>query len=130
MVEVEESGSGANFVVDSKVLETVGGSVQMKEHSQGSVEPVVPRYSQVSEAVSELEAMHSFAVGESSKGTVASLTVVLAGVEQVEPREVDVGQGFDLGPRDSLEAVRVLGAAGPMMVGAQAAQVLVPMDSN
>lgn len=92
--------------------------------------PVVPRYSQVSEAVSELEAMHVSAVVESLKGTVASLTVVLAGVEQIEPREVDVGQGFDLGPKNSLDAVCVLGAAGPMMVGAQAVKVLVPMDSN
>lgn len=30
----------------------------MKKHSQESAVPVVPRYSQVSEAVSELEAMH------------------------------------------------------------------------
>lgn len=29
MVEVEESGFGANFVVDSKVLEKDGGSVLM-----------------------------------------------------------------------------------------------------
>lgn len=130
MVEVEESGFGANFVVDSKVLEKGGGSVLMLKHSQESVVPVVPMYSQVSEAVFELEAMHLLAVVESLKGTVASLSVVLVGVEQVEPREVDVGQGFVLGPKNSLDAGHVLGAAGPMMVGALAVQVLVPMDSN
>lgn len=130
MVEVEESGFGANFVVDSKVLEKGGGSVLMLKYSQESVVPVVPMYSQVSEAVFELEAMHLLAVVESLKGTVASLSVVLVGVEQVEPREVDVGQGFVLGPKNSLDAGHVLGAAGPMMVGALAVQVLVPMDSN
>lgn len=70
------------------------------------------------------------AVVEFLKGTVASLMVVLAGVAQVEPREADVGQGFDLGTKNSLDAVCVLGAAGPMTFGAQAAQILVPMDSN
>lgn len=56
--------------------------------------------------------------------------MVLAGVESVEPREVDVGHGFDLEPKNSLDAVCVLGAAGPRIVGAQAVQALVPMDSN
>lgn len=130
MVEVEESDFGANFEVDSKALEKDGDSVLTLKHSQESVVPVVPRYSQVSGAVSEMEAMHLLAVVESSKGTVASLMAVLTGVEQIEPREVDVGQGFDLGPKNSLDAVHVLGAAGPMMVGALAVQVLVPMDSN
>lgn len=54
------------------------------------------------EAVSGVEAMYSLvAVVESSKWTVASLAVVRAVPELVEPKVVDVGPDFALGPKMS-----------------------------
>lgn len=44
MVEVEGSGFGVNFVVDSKVLEKDEGSVLMLKHSQVPAVSVVPRH--------------------------------------------------------------------------------------
>lgn len=62
---------------------------------------VVPRHSQVSEVVSEVKAMYSLvAVVESLKWAVASLAVVWAGVELVEPKVVEVGPDFALGPKN------------------------------
>lgn len=55
---------------------------------------------------------------------------MLAGVELVEPKVLDVDSDFALGPKNSWVADHVLKDAGTMMVGTEPGQVLVPMDSN
>lgn len=62
--------------------------------------------------------------------TVASLVVVWAGVELVEPKVVDVGPDSALGPKNSWGADHVLKGAGTMMVGTESGQVLAAMDSK
>lgn len=70
------------------------------------------------------------AVVKSLEWTVASLAVVWVEGELVEPKVVDVGPDFVLGPKKSWGADLVLVGAGPMMVGTEPGQVLVPMDLN
>lgn len=68
------------------------------------------------EAVFELEAMYSLEVELGSlKRMAATLAVEWAGVKLVEPKVLDVGSEF---------------ALGPTMVGPELGQVPVPMDSN
>lgn len=101
MVEVEGSGFVGHFVVEAKVWERGECSPLMWKHSQVFAVTVVPRNSQVSVAVCDLKAMYSLvAVAESLKWTVASLAVVWAGVELVEPKVVDVGPDFALEPKN------------------------------
>lgn len=117
--------------VDAKVLERDECSPLTWKHSQVFVVTVVTRHSQVSETLSELEAMYSLvAVVEPLKWAAASLAVAWAVVELIEPKVVDVGPDFALGPKNSWGADHVLKGAGPMMVGTEPGQVLVPMDSN
>lgn len=131
MAGVEGFGFVGHFVVDSMVLERDECSQLTWKHSQVFAVNVVPRHSQLPEAVSELKAMYSLvAVVKSSKWTVASLAEVLAGVELVEPKVLDVDFDFALGPKNSWVADHVLKDAGTMMVGTEPGQVLVPMDSN
>ena len=52
------------------------------------------------------------------------------GVELVEPKVVDAGPDFALGPKNSGPADHVLEGAGPMGVGAEPGQLPVPIDSN
>lgn len=54
--------------------------------------------------------------------------MVWAGVELVEPKVVDVGPDFGLGPKNLSVSDHVLKGAGPMMVGTEPGQVLVAMD--
>lgn len=131
MVGVEGPGFVAHFAVDAKVLEMDLCSPLTWKHSQVFAVTVVPKYSQVSEAVPELKAMYSLgAVAKSLKSIVASLAVVWAGVELVEPKVVDVGPDFALGPKNSWDADHVLKGAGSMKVGTEPGQELAPMDSN
>lgn len=109
MVEVEGSGFGGSAVVVAKVLEKDECSPLMWKWV--FVVTVVPRHSQVSAVVPEVEAMYSLVVAvESLEWTVASLVVVWAGVELVEPKVVDVGPDFALGPKNSWGAGQVLAA--------------------
>lgn len=109
MVEVEGSGFGGSAVVVAKVLEKDECSPLMWKWV--FVVTVVPRHSQVSAVVPEVEAMYSLVVVvESLEWTVASLVVVWAGVELVEPKVVDVGPDFALGPKNSWGAGQVLAA--------------------
>lgn len=124
-----------HFVAAAKVLERVECSLLMSRHSQVFAVTLVTRYSQVFGAVSELVAMYSMvAVVEILKGAAASLSVVRAGVELVEPKVAecgpDVGPGVAPGPKCSCGADHVLEVAEAMKVGAGPGQVLVPMDSN
>lgn len=81
--------------------------------------------------MSDVEAMYLLvAVVESLQWIVASLVVVWAGVELVEPKVVDVGPDFALGPKNSWGADHVLKGAGPMMEGTEPEQVLSAMDSK
>lgn len=74
----------------------------------------------MSEVVSELKAMYLLvAVMESLKSTVASLAVVWTGVELFEPKVVDVGPDFALGPKNPWGADHVPKGAGPMRVGTE-----------
>lgn len=86
----------------------------------------------MSGAVSEQESrLYSLvAVVESLKWMVASLAVAWIGVEPFEPKVADVGLDFALEPKNSWHADHVLVEAGPMVVGTEPGQVLVPMDSN
>lgn len=85
----------------------------------------------MSEAVPEVEATYSLvAAVESLEWTVASLVVVWAGVELVEPKVVDVGPDFALGPKNSWDADHALRGAGPMVAGTEPGQVLAAMDSK
>lgn len=80
---------------------------------------------------SELKAMYPLvAVVKSLRWTVASFVVVWAGVELVEPKEPDSDPDFALGPMSQWGADHVLKGAGAKMVGTEAGQALVPMDSN
>lgn len=109
MVEVEGSGFGGSAVVVAKVLEKDECSPLMWKWV--FVVTVVPRHSQVSAVVPEVEAMYSLVVAvESLEWTVASLVVVWAGVELVEPKVVDVGPDSALGPKNSWGAGQVLAA--------------------
>lgn len=109
MVEVEGSGFGGSAVVVAKVLEKDECSPLMWKWV--FVVTVVPRHSQVSAVVPEVEAMYSLVVVvESLEWTVASLVVVWAGVELVEPKVVDVGPDSALGPKNSWGAGQVLAA--------------------
>lgn len=128
MVGVEESGFLGHFVVDAKVLEKDECSPLMWKNSQVFAVTVVPRHSQVSEALSEVKAMYSM-VAVVLK-TVASLPVVWAGVELVEPKVVDVGLDFALGTKNSWDADHALEGTEPMMAGNEPGQALEPMDSN
>lgn len=129
MVEVEGSGFGGSAVVVAKVLEKDECSPLMWKWV--FVVTVVPRHSQVSAVVPEVEAMYSLVVVvESLEWTVASLVVVWAGVELVEPKVVDVGPDSALGPKNSWGADHVLKGAGTMMVGTESGQVLAAMDSK
>lgn len=131
MVEAEGSGFVGDFAVEAKVLERDECSPLMWKHSQGLAVTVVPRHSLVPVAVAELKATYSLvAVAETLKWGVASLAVVWAGVELVEPKVVDVGPDFALEPKKSWGADHVLKGAGPMRVGKEPGQVLAPMDSN
>lgn len=67
---------------------------------------------------------------KSLERTAASLAVVRAVEGLVEPKVVDVGPDFALGSKTSWGADLVLKGSGPMMVGAELGQVLVPMDLN
>lgn len=109
MVEVEGSGFGGSAVVVAKVLEKDECSPLMWKWV--FVVTVVPRHSQVSAVVPEVEAMYSLVVAvESLEWTVASLVVVWAGVELVEPKVVDAGPDSALGPKNSWGAGQVLAA--------------------
>lgn len=82
----------------------------------------------VSETVSEMETMYSLVVVvEHLKWAVASLAVVWAVVELLEPKVADFGLDFAAGPKIAEHAPTV---AEPIVVGAEPVQVLVPMDSN
>lgn len=59
--------------------------------------------------------------------TVTSLTVALPGVDLVEPKVLDVGSDFGLGP-NSWVADHALKGVGSMRVGTE--QLLVPMASH
>lgn len=144
MVEKEGSGFVGHFVVEAKVLVRVECSLLILKHSQVLAVTAVSKYSQVSEAVFELEAMCLLV--EILKWAVASLAVVRAGVELAEPKVPDVGPGVgpdvgpdvvpDVGPdvapgpKRSFGADHVLEVAEPMKVGIGSGQVLVPMDLN
>lgn len=135
MVVKEGSGFVGHFVAAAKVSERVECSLLMLRHSQVFAVTVVTRYSKMFEAVSELEAMYSMVVVvETLKGAAASLAVVRAGVELVEPKVADVGPGVAPGPKHSCGADHVLEVAEPMKAGAGPGpgpgQVPVPMDSN
>lgn len=137
MVVKEESGFVGDFVAAAKVLERVECSLLMLRHSQVFAVTVVTRYSQVFEAVSEVEAMYSMVVVvETLKEAAANLAVVRAGVELVEPKVAeygpDFGPGVAPGSKHSCGADHVLEVAEAMRAEAEAGpgQVLVPMDSN
>lgn len=131
MVGLEEFGFVGHFLMDAKVLETDECSPLTWKHSQVLSVNVVPRHSQLPEVVSELKAMYSLvAVVKSLKWTVASLAVALARMELVEPKVLDVGSDFCLGPKNSWVVDHVLKGAVAMMVVTESGQVLVPMDSN
>lgn len=127
-----------HFVVEAKVLERVECSLLTLKHSQVLAVTAVSKYSQVSEAVFELEAMCLLV--EILNWAVANLAVVRAEVELVEPKVPDVGPevGSDVepdvgpdvapGPKCSCGADHVLEVAEPMKVGIGPGQVLVPMD--
>lgn len=120
MVGVEGFGFVEHFVVDAKVLERDVCSPLTWKHSQVSAVTVVPRHSQVSEALSELKAMYSLVVVvKSLKWIVASLAALQAGVELVEPKVLDVGPDFALGPKNAWVADHVLKGSGPMKVGTE-----------
>lgn len=119
--EAEGSGSVGYFVVIAMVLETDECSPLTRKHSQALAVTVVPKYLQEPEVVPDVEAMHSLvAVVEALKWIVASLTVVLAGVEVVVPKVVEVGSDFAVEPKN-------LQVAGPMMVVTEPGQVLAAM---
>lgn len=67
---------------------------------------------------------------KSLERTFASLAVVRAVGGLVEPKVVDVGPDFALGPKTSWGADLVLKGSEPMMIGAELEQVLAPMDLN
>lgn len=119
---VEGFGFVGRFVADAKVSER--DECSPLTHSQVFAGNVVPR---LPEAVSELKTMQS---PKSWKWTVASLAAVLAVAELIEPKVLDVGSDVALEPKNSWAADHVRRDAGPMMVGTESGQVLVPMDLN
>lgn len=119
---VEGFGFVGHLVVDATVSERAACSPLT--HSQVFAGNVVPR---LPEAVPELKTMQS---PESWKWTVASLAAVLAVAELIEPKVLDVGSDVALEPKNSWAADHGLKDAGPMMVGTESGQVLVPMDLN
>lgn len=119
---VEGFGFVGHFVADAKVLER--DECSPLTHSPVFAGNVVPR---LPEAVSELGTMQSL---KSWKWTVASLAAVLAVVELIEPKVLDVGPDVALEPKNSWVSDHVLKEAGPMMVGTESGQVLAPMDLN
>lgn len=99
---------------------------------------VVSKHSQVAVAVAVELAVSELVprqcslvvVVELLKWVVASWAVVWTGEELAGPKVVDVGPDFALVAKNSWLADHALEVAGPMVVGAESGQVLVPMDSN
>lgn len=87
-----------------------------------------PRYCQIPEA--ELVPMNSLVAVVMSEERTASLTVALAAVELLEPMVLDgvTGPDFALEPKNLQVGGCALEAAGPMVVGAESEEALVPMD--
>lgn len=110
VVGVEGFGFVGHFVADAKVSER--DKCSPLTHSQVFAGNVVPR---PPEAVSELKTMSL----KSWKWTVASLAAVLAVVELIEPKVLDVGSDVALEPKNSWAADHVLKDAGPMMAGTE-----------
>lgn len=122
MVGVEGFDFVGRLVVDAKALERGLCSPLTRTHPRVFAVVVVPRHTQVSDALFELKAMYS--------RTAVSVVVMWAGEEPLESKVVDIGPDFALGPKKPLGVDQVLKDAGPMMVGLDPEQVLASMDSN
>lgn len=78
----------------------------------------------------ELGTMHSLVAVLMSEERTASLTVTLAVVQLLEPMVLDVVTVLDfaLEPKNLQVGGCALEVAGPMIVGAEPEEALVPMD--
>lgn len=87
-----------------------------------------PRYSQIPEV--ELGAMNSLVAVVMSEERAASLTVTLAAVELLEPMVPDglTVSDFALEPKNLQVGGCALEVAGPMLVGTEFEEALLPMD--